>query len=339
MTIIKKISFANIAVKMAMAMAFLLATTNVSAKELKFATAAPAKTPWVTHMEKSAASLAESSGGDLTLKVFAASQLGDETETIKQVARGRIDMGLFSVSAASIVVPEVVLLTSPFFWDSFEQADCALDNHLTEVFNPIFEAKGLKIVQWQELGWQNLFAKKLITKPSEVVGFKMRVAPAKNHDILWRGLRASGVPLPFAETASGLQTGLIDGGELPTISYVATGMGEIAPYLTNTRHVYQPSILLASTRSWKKLSKKEKKWFNDSLAPSSELRAGVRGAIKFFENKLIESGGTVTNLTDAERAEWSKLYTPKMQAQLIKELGGSSKKIFKAVEAARKACS
>lgn len=309
------------------------------AEALKFSTAAPNGTPWVTHYEKSAENLAANSSGELTMEVFGGGQLGAEVETIKQTARGRLDVGNFSVTAAAVVVPEVNMLVSPFFWDNVEQADCALDNHLLPVFDELFEARGLKIIQWTELGWQILFSKEPVTSVEAAEGFKMRVAPAKNADLLWRGVGAAGVPLPFAEVASSLQTGIIDGGELPTISYIATGLHKVAPNMTRTNHIYQPSVTLMSLKTWNGMSESEQETFMSSMESSDALRKSVRGAIAFFEGKMQEEGGTILDLSDEARAAWAAKFTEDLQQELISEVGGDAQRVFDEVVAARAACS
>lgn len=316
-----------------------MAGTVANAEALKFSTAAPMGTPWVTHFEKSAENMAANSGGSLTMEIFGGGQLGAEVETIKQTARGRLDVGGFSVTAAATVVPEVTLLVSPYFWDSFEQADCALDNHLLPVFDELFEKRGLKIVQWSELGWQILFSEEPITSPEQIENFKMRVAPAKNSDILWRGAGASGVPLPFAEVAASMQTGIIDGGELPTISYIATGLHKVAPHMTRTNHIYQPSVTLMSLKTWKKMSAEDQETFMSSMESAETLRKNVRGAIAFFEGKMQDEGGTIHDLTDEQRAAFAAKYTDEMQQELVDSVGGDAERVYKAVVAARAACS
>lgn len=323
----------------ATAAAMAITGTVAQADALKFSTAAPMGTPWVTHYEKSAENLAANSGGDLTMEVFGGGQLGAEVETIKQTARGRLDVGNFSVTAAATVVPEVTMLVSPYFWDNFEQADCALDNHLLPVFDELFEKRGLKIVQWTELGWQILFSKEAITSVDQIEGFKMRVAPAKNADLLWRGSNASGVPLPFAEVAASLQTGIVDGGELPTISYIATGLHKVAPHMTRTNHIYQPSVTLISLKTWKKMSAEEQETFMGSMESAAELRKNVRGAIAFFEGKMQDEGGTIHDLTAEERATFAAKFTDELQQDLIDSVGGDSQRVYEAVVAARAACS
>lgn len=314
------------------------AGTVAQADALKFSTAAPLGTPWVTHYEKSAENLAANSGGAMTMEVFGGGQLGAEVETIKQTARGRLDAGNFSVTAAATVVPEVTMLVSPFFWDNFEQADCALDNHLLPVFDELFEKRGLKIIHWSEIGWQIFFSKEPVTSVEAAEGFKMRVAPAKNADILWRSVGASGVPLPFAEVASALQTGIVDGGELPTISYIASGLHKVAPHMTRTNHIYQPMVTLMSLKTWKKMSAEEQETFMSSMESADDLRKQVRGAIAFFEGKMQEEGGTIHELSDEQRAAFAAKFGDAQQQELIEEVGGDAERVYEAVVAARAAC-
>lgn len=315
-----------------------LAMGAAHADALKISTAAPNGTPWVTHLETTAANLAEISGGEMTIEVFPASQLGAETDTIKQTARGRLDAGIFSVTAVSSVVPEVSMLVAPFFWDSFEQADCALDEHLVDTFDTLFQERGLRLVQWQELGWQNLFTNEPVTGPADLEGMKMRVGTSANHDLYWRAVGVSGVPLPFSDVATGLQTGLVDGGELPTISYVAGGIGEISPHMTRTRHIYQPSVMLMSLKVWDAMSEDEQAQFNDAMEPAAALRASVRGAIDFFSTKHVENGGTIAELTDEQRAEWAAIWTDEDMQELIAATGGEAQRVYDEVVAARDAC-
>ena len=61
------------------------------------------------------------------------SQLGSEQDTIQQVARGRIDMGGYSVAAVALLVPELALATMPFLFKDVAEQDCVYDNHLTKI--------------------------------------------------------------------------------------------------------------------------------------------------------------------------------------------------------------
>ena len=99
--------------------------------ELRYTTGAPAKTPWVTQLERFEKDVDEESGGAQD-RAFIAAQLGNEQDTVQQVARGRIDMGGFSNGAVALLVPELSLLDIPFLFKDSAEQDCVIDNHLTK---------------------------------------------------------------------------------------------------------------------------------------------------------------------------------------------------------------
>ncbi|MEZ5450307.1 MAG: hypothetical protein R3E89_15505 [Thiolinea sp.] len=89
------------------------------------------------------------------------------------------------------------------------------------------------------------------------------------------------------------------------------------PGLTNTRHIYTPVLWLSSKRVWDKLGDEGQQQLTDSIEPSADINAAVVEAIKFFETKHAEEGGSVTELSDEQRQAWKERYTPEMQQQLI----------------------
>src|SRR5882672_376913 len=78
--------------------------------ELRYTSGAPPKTVWAMQVERYAKGIAEESRGTLKLEPFLNSQLGAESDTVQQVARGRIDMGGFSIGSVALMAPELSLL-------------------------------------------------------------------------------------------------------------------------------------------------------------------------------------------------------------------------------------
>ncbi|MBT3437092.1 MAG: TRAP transporter substrate-binding protein DctP [Oceanospirillaceae bacterium] len=306
--------------------------------EMKYASAAPANTPWVKHSELMRDTVSANSEDAIQISLFNGGQLGDEITVIKQVARGRIDIGGFSMTAAATMVPEMALMGVPYMWDSYEQLDCAMDQHLSSVFEPLFEKKGLKLLQWNELGWTNTLAKKPMLSPSDFDGYKIRAAPAKYSASYLDGMGANGVVLPFAETPAALQTGMVDGATLSTVTFVAAGFGKLAPHYTLSRHSHQSGAILMSTKIWNALSSDEQTQFTDGLAPVTTLRAQVRGMGAFLLNKYKEAGGPVYEQTPEQRAQWKAVVLPGRDA-LVASIGGDAATIWPQIEAAKQACS
>jgi TRAP-type C4-dicarboxylate transport system substrate-binding protein len=74
----------------AVAMLTAVAFEATAATELRLATAAPQKTPWGAWMQGIADRVEKASGGELKIKIFFSSQLGNEQVTMRQTVRGRI---------------------------------------------------------------------------------------------------------------------------------------------------------------------------------------------------------------------------------------------------------
>ena len=114
-----------------------IAAAQDKVTELRYTTGAPEQTPWVNpQLRRFEKDVAEASGGKLKISSFIAAQLGNEQDTVQQVARGRIDMGGFSNGAVALLVPELSLLGLPFYFKNVAEQDCAVDKHDQDGFGP-----------------------------------------------------------------------------------------------------------------------------------------------------------------------------------------------------------
>jgi len=311
--------------------------TQAAQYEWRYASAAPEGTPWVKHSEKLRDALVEKSAGEIQITLFNNGQLGKETDVIKQVARGRIDIGAFSMSGVSAMVPEFALTLAPYLWDSYEQIDCAYDNHLASALEPLLEKKNLKLIQWNEIGFANLFGTSKIITPEDAKAMKMRVSISPAGTNFYEAVGMNGIYIPFTEMSSALQTGLIDGGSLSAILYVAAGFGKQAPYYTLTKHAHEAGVILMNLDLWNSLPADVQQAFDDSLAPQQALRDGVRGMDAYLLGKFKEAGGQVHELSAQERAVWQEQGSSKY-ADLVESVGGESKTLWPLIMSAKESC-
>ncbi len=309
-------------------------------KELRYASSAPPKTVWAAQTERWVKDASEVSGGKLKINAFINSELGSEQDTIAQVARGRIDMGGYSVTATSLLVPEISLLNLPFLFKDSAQIDCVLDNHMTKPTADLLEKKGVVLLGWSEVGNTDIIGKKPYIDPKELNGLKARSQPTKIGGYLWTTFGANPNPLPVTEINSAFSTGLVDVGDGPITFYVFSGLGKIAPHVTQTQHLDQAGTLIVNKAVYDGLSAEIKKALGDMAAksPASLLRKEIRE----FEGKVREKhkaeGGTITALTAEQRAVWQK----GMEAswpKAVEAVGGESNAYWQAIQAGIKACS
>jgi TRAP-type transport system periplasmic protein len=308
--------------------------------ELRYATSAPPKTVWEMQVVRFQKQVEDASKGSLKINAFLNSQLGSEQDTVQQVARGRIDMGGYSVTAGSLLVPELSLLNIPFLFKDQKEQDCVTDNHLTKVTQDLFLKKGVVMISWSEVGVADIIGKKPYLTPDDLKGLKARSAPNKVAGFMWTQFGANPNPLPVTEWNSAFQTGLIDVADSAPTFYFFSGLAKLAPVVTMTQHQDQGGVVIMNKEAFDKLTPEHKSALTgtSTSAPASQLRAEVRG----FEGKIREmhkaAGGTIVELTPEQRAVWRKgieAAWPKM----VEAVGGEAGAFWKAIQSGIKACS
>ena len=308
--------------------------------ELRYATSAPPKTVWEMQVVRFQKQVEDASKGSLKINAFLNSQLGSEQDTVQQVARGRIDMGGYSVTAGSLLVPELSLLNIPFLFKDQKEQDCVTDNHLTKVTQDLFLKKGVVMISWSEVGVADIIGKKPYLTPDDLKGLKARSAPNKVAGYMWTQFGANPNPLPVTEWNSAFQTGLIDVADSAPTFYFFSGLAKLAPVVTMTQHQDQGGVVIMNKEAFDKLTPEHKAALTgtSTSAPASQLRAEVRG----FEGKIREmhkaAGGTIVELTPEQRAVWRKgieAAWPKM----VEAVGGEAGAYWKAIQSGIKACS
>jgi TRAP-type C4-dicarboxylate transport system substrate-binding protein len=329
-----------LAVGTALALAAPLAAAQPKPVELRYSSGAPPKgNPWAMQIERFAAAVDEESKGEVKLQPFFASQLGSEQDTVQQVARGRIDMGGYSTGAVTLVVPEMALLSMPGYFESLQQQDCVLDNHLIPLVTELFDKKGVKFLGWGSIGAIDLFGTKPFAVPKDLQGVKAAAYASKSQMVTYASLGATAVPLGLPEWIPAFQTGMVQVVQTPITYALPSGLTKVAPVATRWGMVDTPSFTLMNKGSFDRLSKAQQDALLRAAArtPSSQLRTEVRGFETTLYGMFEKGGGQIVTPNAEQRAVWLSTLAPNQQ-RIADEIGGSAKQMLAAMEAGRKAC-
>lgn len=308
------------------------------AVELRYATVAPAKTVWVNQAERAVKAADEESGGSVKISVFHSGQLGSEADTLQQVARGRIDIGAFTSVAAALIVPEMLALTAPFYFKDGKENDCVIDS-LSPVVRELWAAKGVQFLGWGHGGEPIAAAKRPVTSPADVKGLKLSVVGTKAPVNYFTALGGNPTTVNAAELATALQTGLIDWVPVPTVFYVAAGIGKVAPVMTRLAYAEFPSLTLMNKATYDQLSPDQQQALSRAWArtPTAQLRKEVRDFEQVMRNVHEKGGGQIVQLTPEQREAWRKTSAP-LWPKWMEDIGPGGPKMAEQVEAARMAC-
>ena len=320
------------------ALALLAGATAASAQiEIKIATLAPEGTPWYDALATWETNVESASNGEIDMQIFTGGQLGNEYDVYKQIQRGRIDIGAFSQTVIADHVAEVSLMMTPFLFDDVATIDCIYDGALGDELATLVEAEGFKHLSWGETGWVHIYAKDDLSNVDDVEGYKARVDPQPTSRLMWNAVGANQTEIPYAESPAALQTGLIKAGESATISYVAFGLGKVAPHFMKTYHLHQAGATVMGEKTWNKLSAEHQQIIMDGLPPQDEVRASIRGLGDLMLGGYIDAGGPVHELTPEQRAAWKAKVEPSWP-DLVSDLGGRSEELWPKLLAAKASC-
>ncbi len=307
--------------------------------ELRYTTGAPAKTPWVMQLERFEKDVDEETKGALKIQAFHSAQLGNEQDTVQQVARGRIDMGGFSSGSVALIVPELGLLALPFYFASIAEQDCVIDEHLTKPVAAMLAKKGIQFLGWTEVGTVDVVGKKPYLTPAEVKGLKAAAASHRVSSGMWAALGANPTVIGITEISSAFQTGLVDVNATVVTFYLPSGLAKAAPVMTRLEMSDAPGIILMNKANYDRLSAEQRAALDKAVArrPAAQLRAEIRGFEETLRGMHVKAGGTIVQATPEQREAWRKLLQPVWPA-MVKDVGGEAAKIFELMETGKKAC-
>lgn len=312
--------------------------TELSSRELQLGSVAPEQSPWGKTFDAFAAMVTEKSGGELAVTHFPAGQLGQEQDMVRQMARGRVDMVAVSNTAMSLLVPEIGLLSAPYLFANNKQSDCTYA-HMSDTFRAPLEDAGAVALSWFEVGHMIVITKdQLIKSPGELAGMKIRSAPTASDTRYLEEAGASPVPLNVAETLQSLQTGSISGATFPVVFAIASGMAQIAPNVTVTKHTHQVGGVLISSQVWRSLGDEERSLLKSSAeAVFAGLRSGIRDAEIGLLKKAEAEGASVHYPTELELDAWRKAALS-AYPKIVEDYGEDAPEVWADIQAALAQC-
>jgi tripartite ATP-independent transporter DctP family solute receptor len=285
---------------------------EINSHTVKFATAGAAGSPIALGMDKFAEIVGAKSDGAVKVRRFPGGTLGGDVQTISALQGGTIEMSTMNAGLLSGVVKDFGLVDMPFLFDSPAQADAVMDGPFGKALMDKLPEKGLVGLAYWELGFRQLTnSRHAITKVDDINGLKIRVIQSPLYIDLFNALGANAVPMPFPELYTALETGAVDGQENPAPSILTAKLNEVQKYLTVTRHIYNPQIVLVSKKFWDKLNADEQKLFQETAI---EAQAFERSTSRELADKALEelksSGMEVSELPAEEVAKFREKAKP-----------------------------
>lgn len=241
-----------------------------STKEIKLAHALDQSHSVHKAMVFMAEKVEEKSNGKLKISIYPSQQLGTERQCLELLQIGVI--GITKVSAAVMegIVPEYKVLSLPYMFRNKEHYFKALDGQVGEDILNLGKDYWLLGLSFYDAGSRSFYSRdKIINKPDDLDGMKIRVMQSKTSIDMINQLGGSATPISFGELYTALQGGVVDGAENNPPSFYLSHHYEVCKYYSINEHASIPDVLIIGTRLWDNLDEQERKWVKEAAHESA----------------------------------------------------------------------
>ena len=267
--------------------------------------------------------------GKYQIEVFPASQLGKETDINQGLTLGTVDIIYTGLAFAGRAYPPLSIGSGPFIFRDYAHWQAFRNSAVFRELAGQYEAKtgGHHVAGYTYYGQRHLTANKMVTKPEDMKGMKLRVPDAPLMMMFPRAVGANPTPIAFAEVYLALQNGTVDAQENPLPTIEAKKFYEVQKYIVLTGHITESLVTVVGAPTWSKLSADEKKIFGDVLwEASTRATNDIAQAEAMLVNDFEKRGKTVVKVdrgpfiqavqksVTAPDAPWSKELYERVQA-------------------------
>jgi tripartite ATP-independent transporter DctP family solute receptor len=224
----------------------------------------------------------------------------NEREGVEATQIGTQEFTITSTGPVGNFVRETLVLDIPFLFRDYAHARAVLDGPIGQELLAKFPARGLVGVVWMENGFRNLTnSRREVTTPSDVRGMKVRTMENQVHMRAFTTLGALPTPMAFSELVPALQQGTVDGQENPIPVIVANNLNQVQKFLSLTRHVYSPAIMIGNPAFMGRLSAADRTIFQQAAAAAAKAnRDKVTADEESGVDELRRRGMTVQTQVD-----------------------------------------
>lgn len=198
--------------------------------------------------------------GEVVIRIYPNSQLGNQRESMELLQAGSLDMAKSNASELEAFEPSYAAFNVPYLFKNSDHYYKALQ--APDVGQKILDAsqgKGFIGLTYYDAGARSFYAKKPIKSPADLKGLKIRVQPSPSALEMTKLMGASPTPLAFGELYTALQQGVVDGAENNPTALTLTRHGEVTKFYSEDEHTNIPDALVISEKSWGKLTPEQQK--------------------------------------------------------------------------------
>lgn len=230
----------------------------------KIASLAPAGSIWIEQFNNFAKEVEEKTNGEVGFRIYPGGVMGDDQSMYRKMRVGQLNGGGFTMTGLSTIVPDFLVLSIPFLFESYEEVDYVTEG-LIPSFKERFRAKKLEFIAMTEVG----FIYAMSTKPIATVN---NLRNTKNWSpsgdpVSEEYFSVLGIPslqLSIPDVLSSLQSGLVETVYNSLYGSIVLQWFTKASYIADVPYGYAYGVFALDSAKFAKLSETHKKAIRDS---------------------------------------------------------------------------
>ena len=277
---------------------------------------------------------AKAANVDLEIQVYPGASLFKPNEQWNALVNGQLDISSFPLDYASGKVRAFGATLMPGLVRSHDRAQRMNDSPFMKDIKAQIDKAGVVVLADAWLAGAMASKRGCIRKPDDVKGLKFRSA-GPTFAAMWQSAGATIVSVPSNEVYNALQTGVAEGTDTSSGSFVSFRIYEQVKCLTAPGDnalwfMYEP--VLMSKKSFNRLNKKQQDAIRQAGKKSHDFFAkeGKKlddNMVKVFKDHKVE----VITLSSQEYDEWLKVAQKSSYAEFAKEVPNGKKLIDEAL--------
>jgi tripartite ATP-independent transporter DctP family solute receptor len=287
---------------LAMAAAIGFAAPLLAETTLRIGTVLAPDDPMGQGLEKFKAEVEEATGGEVVIEVFHNSQLGDTTEMLDQARAGANVGTVTDVARLSSFVPSLAIMSAPFLFDSYEDADkFALSEEYLAWGEELKAEAGIAMLasNWYQ-GARHALTQIPVATPEDLAGVRMRTIGAPVWIETIRAMGAEPTPMPWGEVYSALQLGTLDAAEAQPTAIWGAKLYEVVKHVTKTGHIQLVTALVVGAESWDQISPEHQAIVRELAVENGRYASGL--TIELGEKALLDVADTGVEVHEVDLA-------------------------------------
>ena len=252
--------------------ALLAAGEGLAQTVLRLAHDNPATAPYQAGALKFAEVVKNKTNGALQIRIYPASQLGDQRELAELTKAGTLDLCFLTAGVAANFVPSMNVFSLPFLLNDVDQGRALYTGPMGKQLLKDAEAAGLVGLGFHILSFRSpMGAKKRLSDLDDFKGAKIRLMQVPTHLDTYRAFGASPVGIPYSEVYLAASSGAIDGAEGAPVNVHVTKWDEVMKHYSLLPVFFNASVFYASAKTWEKLSPAHRTAMMEAAAEANEV--------------------------------------------------------------------